>query len=132
MNTKQVIVLRKDLNMRKGKMVAQGAHASLGAILQAIDPLYKNNSIVFDKILKADSPVYHWLKNSFTKITLYCESEKELFELQQKAEKAGILNCLITDNGTTEFNGIPTKTALAIGPDEVEKINEITGHLKLL
>ena len=29
MNVKQVIVLRKDLNMRKGKMVAQGAHASM-------------------------------------------------------------------------------------------------------
>jgi len=31
---KQVIVLRKDLGMRKGKMVDQGAHASLGAILR--------------------------------------------------------------------------------------------------
>ena len=25
---KQVIVIRKDLNMRKGKMIAQGSHAS--------------------------------------------------------------------------------------------------------
>jgi peptidyl-tRNA hydrolase len=33
MEHKQVIVLRKDLNMRKGKMVAQGAHASMRAIL---------------------------------------------------------------------------------------------------
>ena len=33
MDHKQVIVLRKDLNMRKGKMVAQGAHASMAALL---------------------------------------------------------------------------------------------------
>lgn len=33
MNTKQVIVMRKDLNMRKGKMVAQGAHASMAVLL---------------------------------------------------------------------------------------------------
>lgn len=32
-NVKQVIVMRKDLNMRKGKMIAQGAHASVDALL---------------------------------------------------------------------------------------------------
>lgn len=26
---KQIIVMRNDLNMRKGKMIAQGAHASI-------------------------------------------------------------------------------------------------------
>ena len=33
MEHKQMIVLRKDLNMRKGKMIAQGAHASLKVLL---------------------------------------------------------------------------------------------------
>ena len=32
---KQVIVMRRDLNMRKGKMVAQGAHASMAVLLNA-------------------------------------------------------------------------------------------------
>ena len=32
---KQVIVMRKDLGMRKGKMIAQGAHASMKVLLQA-------------------------------------------------------------------------------------------------
>ena len=31
---KQVIVMRKDLGMRKGKMIAQGAHASLRVLLE--------------------------------------------------------------------------------------------------
>lgn len=34
MNVKQVIVMRKDLNMRRGKQIAQGAHASMAALLK--------------------------------------------------------------------------------------------------
>lgn len=33
-SAKQVIVMRKDLGMRKGKMIAQGAHASLRVLLE--------------------------------------------------------------------------------------------------
>ena len=40
---KQVIVMRKDLNMRKGKMVAQGAHASIAIVLEMLEiPNQKN------------------------------------------------------------------------------------------
>ena len=38
---KQVIVLRKDLNMRKGKMISQGAHSSIGVIFNYMTPNYK-------------------------------------------------------------------------------------------
>ena len=37
---------------------------------------------------------------------------------------------LVTDAGLTEFNGVPTKTCIAIGPNYSEKIDEVTGHLK--
>jgi peptidyl-tRNA hydrolase, PTH2 family len=39
---------------------------------------------------------------------------------------------LITDAGHTEFKGVPTKTCLAIGPNDVDEIDVVTGHLKLL
>ena len=39
---------------------------------------------------------------------------------------------VITDNGTTEFNGIPTKTCLALGPDKAEILDKVSGHFKLL
>lgn len=116
---KQVIILRKDLNMRKGKMVAQGAHASMAAIL------YKG------KLLQ-ESRVENWLANSFTKICVSVNSEYELLELFSKARDNGLICSLIQDNGLTEFNGVPTYTAVAIGPDKVEVIDQYTKHLPLL
>jgi PTH2 family peptidyl-tRNA hydrolase len=46
--------------------------------------------------------------------------------------EAGLEVHLITDNGKTEFHGEPTRTCLAIGPDDAEKIDAITGRLQLL
>jgi peptidyl-tRNA hydrolase, PTH2 family len=67
-----------------------------------------------------------------TKICVRVDSESELLEIARKAEDAGLTVHVITDAGHTEFGGVPTKTCLAIGPDEDEKIDAITGHLKLL
>lgn len=124
--TKQVLVVRKDLNMRKGKIGAQCAHASLGVILRQM----------FDgedgsRILKSDPRIDPWLENSFTKICVTVNSEEELLEIHRKAKEAGILTCLITDNGKTEFNGVPTHTVVAVGPDTIERVDQITKHLPL-
>ena len=125
MNVKQVIVVRKDLNMRKGKIAAQASHASMGAILMLRDKTKQ------DFVLELSEPVKYWLDNSFTKICVYVNSEEELVALSIKATQLGILNCLITDSGKTEFNGVPTTTCLAIGPDLVENVNLITDKLPL-
>lgn len=122
MSHKQVIVLRKDLNMRKGKMVAQGAHASLAVILN----LMKTHKGLEDLRVKP------WLEGNFKKVCVSVDSEEELLNLQLKAHDFGILNALIKDAGLTEFGGVPTYTALAIGPDAENIIDVITGHLKLL
>ena len=82
--------------------------------------------------LEAGSPLQQWLDGSFTKITVSVNSEQELLDLQAKAEAAGLLNYLITDNGKTEFHGVPTRTALAIGPARDEDLKPLTGHLPLL
>lgn len=113
---KQVIILRKDLNMRKGKMIAQGCHACMKATLEHIN----------------DKRVKEWLNGPFTKIVVSVDSEEELIEIFRKACNDKLIASLITDAGRTEFNGIPTKTAVAIGPDKPELIDKITGHLKLL
>lgn len=123
---KQVIVLRKDLNMRKGKMVAQGAHASMSAIL--------SNSVRTDDtiIIHLDERVKPWLTSNFTKICVYVNNEQELLGIYNEAKYKGLIVSLIKDNGTTEFNGVPTYTAVAVGPDVSEKIDEVTKHLPLL
>lgn len=124
---KQVIILRKDLNMRKGKMIAQGAHASMAVILEMGTKISDRFNI--DPLPTATK---EWLNGSFTKVCLSCDSEQELLALHAQATAAGIPCSLIRDTGKTEFGGVPTFTAVAIGPDYPENIDPITGHLKLL
>jgi len=111
---KQVIVLRKDLNMRKGKMVAQGSHASLYAYLKSPQALRDQ-----------------WFGQRQTKICVSVDSEEELFAIHKAAEAAGLTSVLILDAGLTEFKE-PTYTAVGIGPCDEDEVNKITGKLKLL
>ena len=132
MTHKQVIVLRKDLNMRKGKMVAQGAHASMAAILSLSENFkYEAENKQYLK-LELDDRSRDWLTGNFKKICVSVDSEAELLTLYQKAKEKGILTSLILDSGATEFKGIPTYTAVAIGPDFNEVVDQITENLKLL
>lgn len=113
---KQILVMRKDLGMRKGKMIAQGAHASLSAILENLE----------------HSNVKEWLSGNFTKIAVSVDSLEELLEVVDKANKALLITRVITDAGLTEFGGVPTITCAAIGPASHDELQSITGHLKLL
>jgi len=73
-----------------------------------------------------------WLTGAFAKVCCRVNSEEELMEIREKALEAGLVVHLITDSGKTEFHGQPTNTCLAIGPDDVQKIDAITSHLQLL
>lgn len=129
---KQVIVVRKDLNMRKGKIVAQTSHASLGAILNygQMYPATADKDAYYN--LAVNKPVEEWLRGRFKKVCVYVNSEAELLNIFSEALEHGLNTKLIKDAGLTEFNGVPTLTCLAIGPDYPEKIDSVTGHLKLL
>ena len=127
MSVKQVLVMRKDLKIRRGKEISQGSHGSIAWLCNRIRPMLENDKHK-PKFSKAE---LEWLTGSFAKITLQVESEKELLEVYQEAKKANLVCELITDAGKTEFGGIPTHTCIAIGPDSSEKIDKITGHLKL-
>ena len=111
-------MLRKDLNMRKGKMCSQAAHACLGA--------YNRAKVVDPEALEA------WENDGQTKICVSVNSEQELLDVYATATGLGIPASIITDAGKTEFNGVPTKTACALGPAESSKIDQITRHLPLL
>ena len=111
--------------MRKGKLVAQGAHASLGAILG----LCKTNGDTL--ILEMDERVKPWLTGRFKKICVYVNSEQELLDIYEQAKAAGLVTSLIQDAGLTEFGGVKTYTAVAVGPDREDRVNAITGNLPL-
>lgn len=126
---KQVIVIRKDLRMRRGKEIAQGAHASMEFLRKRIHPETKSQSRYHS--VKIEDVVIHWLHNGHAKVTLQVDSEADLDKIHQDALAMGLEAHIIVDEGLTEFGGRLTKTALAIGPDYSEKIDTITKHLKL-
>ena len=130
---KMVLVTRKDLNMRKGKMIAQNCHACLGIFLD-ISKEYRIGGIGFDVRFPDNNAddIMNWLYSGTAKISVSCDSLEELLELEQKAKDAGILTHKVVDAGLTEFGGIPTITVLAIGPAKKVDLDPITGYLKLL
>jgi PTH2 family peptidyl-tRNA hydrolase len=122
MDPKQVIVMRRDLGMRRGKEIAQGAHASMiWLALRIRRPAY-----TFSDAERV------WLEGAFTKVCVRVDSEDELMGIVRAAQESGVLVHLCVDAGRTEFHGVPTPTCCAVGPDLPERIDPITGHLKLL
>ena len=125
---KQVLVVRKDLKMRKGKIGAQCAHASMMSIMQRAAEINKNTFVVYTY-----PEMHEWLFDDvFTKIVVGVNSEEELLQLQDKCFRMPMPCSLVRDAGKTEFHGEPTYTVLAVGPGEEEDVDKITGHLQLL
>lgn len=112
---KQMLVLRKDLKMQRGKEIAQGAHASLAATLENLD----------------HPSVKEWLSGAFAKVAVGVETEEELLAIVEQAKEAGLITRTIVDSGRTQFNGVHTLTCAAIGPATNEQLQPITGHLGL-
>ena len=120
MYIKQVIVLRKDLNMPPGKACGQAAHASEKSVF---------NGWLEDKDFDDKHKI--WYEHGFTKIIVEVNSEEELYQIEEKCKKLNLVNSgVIIDSGRTVFNK-ETATAIAIGPEEDTKINKVTGNLKL-
>lgn len=118
---KQAIIVRVDLGMSTGKLVAQATHASLESALKVMkrDSIFKSN--IFDS----------WKKEGGKKVVLRVESESALKKLGADCIKLGLKCALIKDAGLTEIPA-GTVTALGIGPDDEARIDKITGNLNSL
>ena len=111
---KQVILVRKDLKLPKGKLAVQVAHASV------------------ESVLKSDKKIVSfWRSEGMKKVVLSVSDLKELLEYKKYADEAKLINSLITDAGLTVVKP-GTITCLSIGPDESEKIDKLTKNLKML
>ena len=124
---KQVIVVRKDLNMRKGKLAAQVAHAAMKFLTDNNESERGDEMIIH---LSQDEAT--WLSGSFTKIVVSVDSEDALRDLIMRAKLSDIDVYPIIDAGKTEFNGVPTLTCAAFGPCRSDELNKITGGLPLI
>lgn len=111
---KQAIIIRQDLNMPKGKLAAQAAHASVSAVLKSGKEFVKK-----------------WESEGMKKVVLKVNDLSELKKLQSEAKKNKLVNVMITDAGKTFFKS-GTITCLAIGPDKEKEVDKVSGKLKLL
>ncbi len=136
--SKMMIVMRRDLKMRKGKIAAQAGHACIDAILMALnregrmcDVEMRADGIALRTSGKESTPLTDWFEYGCAKICVYVDSEAALLEIARKAAELDIVAAVITDAGMTEFHGVPTKTCLALEPLPAEVADEITGGLPL-
>ena len=114
---KQAVVVRTDLQMGKGKIAAQVAHASLSAAEEA---------------MRRRAEWYEaWKDGGQAKVVLKVKSEDELREIHKKARAAGLPSSLIEDRGLTQVEP-GSVTCVGVGPGPDSEVDKLTGDLKLL
>lgn len=143
----QKIVVRMDLNMRKGKLAAQVAHASNAPIMYQLqqsviimngptDFVYYFHDGVFNEYMETyhaiNKLIKDWENGGSTKIVLGCNSEAELRDLITRGKELNIPTFPITDLGRTEFHGEKTLTCCGFGPYYRKEIDKITSNLRLI
>lgn len=117
MATKLVVCVRTDLGMGKGKIAAQVGHASVKAALAA----KRSDKRTFDA----------WEHSGQQKVVVKVDGLDELETVERKARDANLPTHRVTDAGRTQLDP-GTTTCVAVGPAEADRIDAVTGHLKLL
>ena len=117
MTYKQVIIVRQDLKLPKGKIAAQAGHACVEATLRAME--------------RKRETVRRWRHDGMKKIALKVPDERTLLRVVQQAKDAGLTTAIITDAGRTIVEP-GTRTCAAIGPDDEDRIDAITKDIQLL
>ncbi len=116
---KMAIVVRTDVEMSKGKLAAQAAHAAVSCVMEALrDPRWRGWLDV-------------WLAEGQKKVVLRVRSLDELREVEARARQLGLPTSLIVDAGLTQLEP-GTTTAVGVGPAPDDLVDRVTGHLKLL
>lgn len=114
---KMVFCVRTDLKMQTGKIAAQVGHATLGG--------YKAARRKHASNLRA------WERQAQPKITLQVPSAAMLQQLERNAKALNLTTFVVRDAGRTQI-AAGSITVLAVGPGDADKINQVTGKLKLL
>lgn len=141
---KQLIVMRRDLKMRKGKIAAQAGHACVEAVLMALERegrlaevhVRKDEDgnpywIELDDSGTPATALSDWFRWGVAKVCVYVDSEEALLDIAAQGREQGFVVALVRDSGLTEFHGEATYTCLAFEPLRAADIDPITGSLPL-
>lgn len=117
MDFKLVIAVRADLDLSRGKLAVQVAHAAVMAALEA----------------KAHHRKWfaEWIAEGQKKVVVKGGPLPELRALQAKARSMQLPTALVEDAGLTELPP-GTVTCVGIGPGPNAIVDKVTGHLRLM
>ncbi|XP_018579430.1 peptidyl-tRNA hydrolase 2, mitochondrial-like [Anoplophora glabripennis] len=117
--TKMIIIIRTDLQMGRGKIASQAAHAAV---------------LLYQSSIENSNPCLQtWLRCGQPKVVLKIDTncDSALLNIYEEALASHLNVCRVHDAGKTQVvEG--TLTAVGIGPNKVEEIDKITSDLKLL
>ena len=141
---KQMIVMRRDLKMRKGKIAAQAGHACVEAVLMALAREHRLDQVrlataedgsptwvYLDSDGTPHTALSDWFDAGVAKVCVYVDSEEALLDIADQGRERGFAVALIRDAGLTECHGEATYTCLAFEPLRAEDVDPITGELPL-
>jgi PTH2 family peptidyl-tRNA hydrolase len=112
---KLALVVRTDLDMGRGKIAAQVAHAAVAAVLRGL----------------GGAVLHRWLEEGQPKVVLKVPGEGAINEVIEQARAAGLPVEVVHDAGRTQVRS-GTLTCCAIGPAQAERIDVVTAGLGLL
>ena len=156
MGFRQVIIVRKDLNMSAGKFAAQACHASMAFLTAGIRSVAKpmgtsKSGEYWTRCEKEDAEIYvgaiyiekelfeDWFEGPFTKTICEAKNKNQLMKAVKIAEELGMVEgadyFLIRDNCLTELEPEDedgrTLTAIGFRPMDTETAHKISKKFQL-
>lgn len=122
-DVKQVIVVRRDLNMKRGELAQEVALASMQFLVD------NNEAERGDEIMVKLSPAEaEWLMSGSLSSVVGCDSADALHDLIFQADLADVE----VHTSSIDVDGAPTLTCAAFGPCTADELDRIVGNLKLI
>jgi PTH2 family peptidyl-tRNA hydrolase len=115
MAVKLAVVVRTDLDMGRGKIAAQVAHATVAAVLGNPD----------------GADLATWLRDGQPTVVLKVTTAEHLRDVVRQGQAAGLPVEFVNDAGRTQVTP-GTLTCCALGPAESRRIDAVTARLSLL